>query len=216
MAGTDESEMQTDADIRIELLTRLLDDTWASENAVRKLVEIGGTKVVEPLIKALREDHLGYRGVVRKEAIHALGEIGDARAVEPLINVLKEEFSIQYRKRLDGYCINALCKIDDPRTVELLMKTFDEEDEDLWASPRYAAEALGKIGDPRAIEPLIKMLEENKDGWVRRNVVEILGKVGDSRAVEPLIELLEDEGGYVAGLLLRHLVKLGMRWQLSR
>jgi HEAT repeat protein len=52
----------------------------AGVDSVKALVQIGGPRVVEPLIAALDGDW-----ETEKAAFEALGQIGDARAVEPLI-----------------------------------------------------------------------------------------------------------------------------------
>ncbi|MBI4267919.1 MAG: HEAT repeat domain-containing protein [Chloroflexi bacterium] len=61
----------------------------ALEIAIEYLAQIGGSEVVEPLVRALRDDDSS----VRREAAKALGEIGDKKALEPLKHALKDQFS---------------------------------------------------------------------------------------------------------------------------
>lgn len=71
----------------INVLERALDDEdgGVCQDAVSALADIGGERVVEPLIRALEDEN------VRWCAVDALGNIGDPRAVEPLISLFKGE-----------------------------------------------------------------------------------------------------------------------------
>lgn len=193
-------------------------DPDVREDAASALGEIGNSKAVEPLIKALEDSG----NVVRRYAAEALGKIGDKRAVEPLIKALKDSHykvcnnaaDSDYRMR--DSAAEALGKIGDKRAFELLIRTHlrvssclpasllekisNEETvellikalEDMDCVVRWsAAETLGEIGDKRAVEPLIKVLGD-EDWLVRKNAAEALGKIGDARAIEPLINTLGD------------------------
>ena len=96
MAGTDELEMQTDADEQIEsLIGALGDDDWeVRRDAAESLGEIGDLRAIEPLIDALRNDRHRY---VRSSTIRALGRIGDPKAVEPLIDLSNEHLKLRHR-----------------------------------------------------------------------------------------------------------------------
>ncbi|UCD54652.1 MAG: HEAT repeat domain-containing protein, partial [Candidatus Omnitrophota bacterium] len=147
---------------------------------VYSLGKIGGTRVVEPLIEALKDDDSIY---VRRDAAKILGEIGDTRAVKPLIEALQDK-----DWSLPRNSVEALGKIGDARAVEPLIKLLKEADVYLKA---YSAIALGEIGDASAVEALIEALEDDDSG-VRNRSVQALAKIGDARAIEPLIITLKD------------------------
>lgn len=93
MAGTGESEMHTDVDERVESLVRSLggDDWKVRRDAVGRLGEIGGARLVEPLINVLEIEALeGENTDLQMYAAEALGKLGDTRAVEPLRQLLDD------------------------------------------------------------------------------------------------------------------------------
>ena len=57
--------------------------------AAEALGQLGDKRAVDPLIKALSDDHYW----VRLSAAMALGQLGDKRAVDPLIMVLSDDYS---------------------------------------------------------------------------------------------------------------------------
>ncbi len=123
--------------------------------------------------------------------------------------------------RIRRHAARALSEFGDPRAVDPLIATLEDENghvraaaaealgtiddvravepliaalKDEWPQVcRTAAEALGKVGDPRAVDPLIASLKDGKDGCERRTAAEALGKIGDPRAVESLIATLKYE-----------------------
>ncbi len=154
----------------------------------------------------------------RELAIKVLGEKDDPRAIIPLTALLKDDAeNPKYRYK----AAEALGRINDPRIIDTLIQTLDDEDKIVR---QYAAEALARrkddrvlptlldglndknvfvrrkaasslchFKDDRLVEPLIKALDD-KDGYVREGAVRALGRIGDPRAVEPLINVLKKKG----------------------
>jgi len=148
----------------------------AREAAAHVLGDLGDTRAVGPLIKALKD----HSPLVRAAAAEALGKLGDPRAVEPLI----ENFEYHY---MSGYLcpgvVEALGSIGDARAVEPLIRALKKE----RGGRGLIAEELGKLGDKRAVEPLIRVLRDGDTG-ARCAAAEALGNLGDAGAVEPLIQ----------------------------
>lgn len=202
------------------------------EAAAEKLGDLGNTRAVGPLIKALSDTDSGVRGW----AAYALGELNDTRAVDPLILALNDT-----APNVRGYAALSLGQLGDTRAVGPLIHTLSATDSDDRASavqalgdlkdPRAvdplilslkdensdvrwcAAEALGKLSDTRAVGPLIQALKD-EDYMVRGRAAEALGNLRDTRAVEPLIPALKDEYEYVQSVAKDSLTKLG--WQQGR
>jgi HEAT repeat protein len=182
------------------------------ENIVRRLEEIGGEIVIEPLMKALVDD---YFLRVRDAAADALGKVGKP-AVKQLIVALNDKAFINR-----GGAVEALGAIGGDDVVKVLIDVLADEDtwvrekakgaldkiDSNWRKNENAANAvsdfikllndsntskkggaifaLSVIGDTRAVEPLITHLNK-KNIWIRMSVVSALGKLGDKRAVGPL------------------------------
>ncbi len=152
------------------------------------LQDLGNSRAVEPVIKALLEDKDEY---IRNIAAKVLGELGDTRAVDPLIKALGDKYD---ETRISA--AKSLGKLGDARAVEPLIKTLDDKNYEVKGS---AAEVLGNLGDSRAIEPLFKSLgnKSYKDNWGRISIAKALGKLGDPRATEPLIQALRSDAAYI-------------------
>lgn len=103
--------------------------------------------------------------------------------LEELIKVLCHRDTIIRRSAID-----ALLKLGDPRSVDLLCSALKNSNKDM----RYwSAEVLGYIRDARSVEPLIAALKDS-DKYVRQAATESLGKIRDVCSVEPLITALKD------------------------
>jgi len=157
---------------------------------------------VNELIQALNEPGEACK------AAKALAEIKASQAVEPLIETIKQNKD----RRIRRCASEALAKIGDMRSVDLLVASLKDEDlltasraayalgylKDkravkslLYALTEYnipcpAAEALGEIKDPTSVEPLMEALNHENKG-VRSCAVIALGMIGDHRACKPLI-----------------------------
>lgn len=112
-------------------------------NAVWALGEIGGARVMEPLIQALKDKELG----VIRSAVEAFVKIGKP-AVEPLIQTLKDK-----KWEVRRIAVHALGEIGDTRAVEPLTQTLKDKDSGVRGG---AAEALGKIGNKKCESELIE------------------------------------------------------------
>ena len=119
-----------------------------------------GEPAVEPLLRALRDEHWD----VRRRAAWELGNIGDP-AVKPLIHALNDERWDVRRK-----AAWALGNIKAPQAIEPLIHTLEDERADVR---EQAAWALGALRDLRAVEPLIQALTDENSG-VRREVARSL------------------------------------------
>jgi len=154
------------------LIKALVDekDSDVRGNAAIALRNIGDSRAVEPLIRALGDAD----SYVRQNAAEALGKIGEP-TVEPLIRTL-----IEGSNDVRGNAAQALGTIGDSRAVEPLIRALGDSD---WRVLWNAARALGKIGDPRAVEPLIQLLRdpliEGRDP-VRRAIRRALEKLGSA------------------------------------
>lgn len=84
---------------------------------------------------------------------------------------------------------NALGKIGDPRAVEPLTQTLNDQP----LIREVTVRALGKIGDPRAVDALIGVLKDDKQS-IQGTAAKALGEIGDKRAIKPLIDALQNVG----------------------
>jgi len=114
-----------------------------NDSFVHEIVDSGERKDLEAvsnLIAALKHKD----GNARRLAASALGKIGDARAVQPLMDLLAVETKPQVRQ----YAVKALGMLRDPRSLALLQKIADDENEMYYTrdSAKHAIEKLrGKI-----------------------------------------------------------------------
>jgi len=185
------------ANVTVEPLCKALTDNNESvrEIAAEALVEIGGDKAVQALIKALQNQ---YTVILSILTIKTLCKIGGDTAVEPLCRALKHN-----DQRIRATASSALVEINDKRAVEPLITALLDED----SGVRYVAvKALLEIGDDRAVGPLIAALDD-KNSRVRLLAAKALVKIGDDRAVEPLIIALQDEDSGVRYVAVKALCK---------
>jgi HEAT repeat protein len=123
-----------------------------SLNAAISLGEIGDSRAVKPLIKALAD--LGYRGYrIDYSARDALCNIG-----KPAVDSLIIALGCDPHDNVRMHAAKCLGKICDNSAVEPLINALLC---DKWHSVRqFAAEALGNIGDMRAFIPLKKAVSD--------------------------------------------------------
>jgi HEAT repeat protein len=185
------------------------DGDWhVRSDAARALGEVGDTRSVETLIRALED----RESSVRYYAAGALGKIGDARSVEPLIRAL-EDSGETFRSN----AAEALGEIGDARSVEPLIAALDrwcyETGKKGFAYTALCSEwgalhALVKLGSP-AVEPLHLALSSGRSINLRTFAARALGQIGDARSVEPLIGALEDPASDVRESAIAALVDIG-------
>ena len=158
------------------------------------LGKIKGDEVVDPLIKALKDDD---RAVVRKNAAWALGEIGGEKVIGPLIRALRKDDVGIVRNE----AAVALGNIATKKATGALVKTLKSDKYE--TARKNAAWALSQIKDEAAVDDLIDVLsdkgkseEERESEAVIEQVMNALVNIG-SPSVEPLIGLLDHEQAYV-------------------
>jgi HEAT repeat protein len=166
-------------------------------------------KPIDTLIAILKSDDDRNHWI----AAECLGEARDSRAVEALVHAVLVEKEI-HTAMIER---DALRKINDPRTGDLLLEALDAK-QTRWTAAltlgelqitravdplimmlksddkqarRAAAISLGPMQDPRAIDALIGAFAE-RDEVLRRYVATSLGEIGDARAVDALIKALAD------------------------
>ena len=214
------------------------DRNGIQSTAIGSLGELGGAQAVDILVNALDqfiED--AYLEMVTRN----LGKLGDPRAVIPLITLLlrADNSSKRHTYGLIPIIRDALVKIDDPQTVDLLLiHLYDEHyninphvvfvlsylaDHRIVASFIDAFEleldrtvqinlinGLGKVADPRALDPLLEILKTAQNQQVRNATIVALGKVGDSSAIEPLQQRLQlSTDRYEGNYIIRALSQIG-------
>ncbi|MDY6836292.1 MAG: HEAT repeat domain-containing protein [Chloroflexota bacterium] len=182
-------------------------DRWVRRHAVQAIGKVGDPGAIPYIIEMLKDAD----PMVRRNAIVALGESGDT-AIEPLLEILNnQELSVRWD------AIEALRKLDHPRTIVLLNEALKNPDMEIREK---AAEALDYLGwEPAdgselayylmvrgqwdeivavgtvAIDPLIETLLS--DHPLRWGAAWALGKIGESRAVPALIQALADRNARV-------------------
>jgi len=153
----------------------------------------------------------------REEAIRALGEAHVREVLPFLLSILNDgpHYCTRRSAILQGtawvdttseLCAQAILKIADEQTFELLLGMLKDKDEGARCN---AAKLLGEIGDARAIDLLLNALQD-ENSWVRESVVEALGKIKDPRVTDILIPVLKDgKDSYVFENAAIALVKTG-------
>jgi HEAT repeat protein len=148
-------------------------DESIRDKAIAELVK-NGRFAITPLLEALRDAD----AQARTSAAIALGQIADPRATDPLIASLND---LDINVRL--HATTALGRIRDPRSVASLINLLHDSNSDVV---RQAASALRSIGVP-AIGSLTEALND-RDTYMRKNVVFTLGIIGTPRALELLTD----------------------------
>lgn len=157
----------------VEPLIAALENTDLIYHAAEALGKIGDRRAVEPLITVLTGiyEYEHYDSVVR-----ALGEIGDARAVLPLVEAIEStnpntQFlsdhsdwgmrSTYTKNRFIETAVEALSKIDDPKSIEPLILVFERYKGKYRPFLQEALiHAMSNTGDSRAIDILSAALDE--------------------------------------------------------
>ncbi|MDP8230456.1 MAG: HEAT repeat domain-containing protein, partial [Candidatus Gorgyraea atricola] len=154
-------------------------DQGVRVRAVRALGDIGDSRAVSDLIKALRADQY-Y--LVRVNAAEALGKIVDSRAAPGLISAMGNR-----NKDVRAASLNALVKIGKA-SVSKLCEALENKSNSIRIN---SAKALGDIRDPGAVADLIKALDD-KEQLVREVAQGALVKIGKP-AVGALIETVNGD-----------------------
>lgn len=190
------------------------------------------TTRVAKILSDLRSDD----GITINKAISSFADLTTPNekdeAFAELIKLLKDS-NPWYRLRAVG----ALGALGDPRAVEYLIQTLDDDDEDagtVMIEARF--EALSSFKDPRAIKPLIEQIHrvDFKQAWdlyafgddainpmidalgdskayTRWQAAYWLGNQRDTRAVMPLVAILNDSDEHVRGQAIYSLGWIGSK-----
>ena len=157
---------------------------------------------------------------VRNSAVWVLGKIGGPEVILPLGKLLgaSEPYTCLA-------VVIALSKINDERTVDLLVEALRDLRKDSWNVREEAAKALGFKGDQRAVEPL-QNASRDVEPYVRKAAAEALDllqrpkvKQKPANVVEELIMLMDEidlaykkgskEGGEAMSRLLPEIRQIG-------
>lgn len=155
------------------------EDWWVRERITEILAELGGEKIIEPII-ALLDD---TSEIVRRYAIEVLVKLGDKRAVEPLAKcVFDPDWWVRER------AVEALAEMKDPRVVPVLNQLLVEEDDLLWST----IIALQTYGHPSSFVPLLQRLEHPLADY-RIEIIRALDAINDQRFPGTLETLINDK-----------------------
>lgn len=152
----------------------------------------------EKYIEDLKSENI----MVRKNALYYLGKKKEKTAVPMLIEFLKDD----QPKETKLSAIEALGKICDSRSIDVLIGVLMEKDNDIRIA---AVEALGKIRNPKAVKPLLNILNNKNNKDIRLTAIWALGNIGDNRAIPALTKLLGDQDNYVRYNAAQSLKKIG-------
>ncbi|MBI3317697.1 MAG: HEAT repeat domain-containing protein [Candidatus Omnitrophica bacterium] len=148
--------------------------------ALQALRGIEGTKSMEVLLKALKEDP---QREVRWQAAVELEALGSADAVPALVEALKDRDSL-----VRTGAAEALKGLADPRAVHPLARALKDQDSSVR---RAAAEGLGRMGDKAAVPALSRALF-HRDVQTRRRAAEALLRLKDPSASRALVRSFSD------------------------
>jgi HEAT repeat protein len=131
----------------VEALVKALDDKddFVRDFAVKALGNIGDSKALEPLVKALNNDE---NMLVRRSAATALGNLGDA-ALEPLLQALNKGHFMVRRA-----AARALGKLNDPKAIDPLTEVLGDSDVYIQNSAVSALTEIGKPAVPKLLDTL--------------------------------------------------------------
>jgi len=163
------AEMPTpDIDGAIGLLES--EDVQIRQFTAYLLGQAGDRRAVEPLIRALSDDHPGVRGA----AANALGQLGDPIAVPHLLDLVGDD-----NRQIAVWAAFALTRLGESY-FHVLVNALRSEDVNVR---RSAILAMSQLGDARAIEPLLTLREDqgrrfDSDSTVADAVAKVLHQLG--------------------------------------
>lgn len=157
------------------LLEKLLDDDNFGFFAIEALGELKTDRayeLVRPYLDSEDPIHQYY-------AAEALGNIGDDRCWEELVELAEHSSD----SRVRYYSIGALAKIDQERSIEILLDRLQDEDPDVRG---FASNKLVEFGDV-VLEPYRQALEaEDREGV--QEALYVLGEIGDEQVLPDLLD----------------------------
>ncbi|MBM4161873.1 MAG: HEAT repeat domain-containing protein [Ignavibacteria bacterium] len=102
---------------------------------------------------------------VRDNAVYALGQLGDRAAIDPLLKLLAN-------KDIRLQVVEALGNYQDPRVVDSLLGTLEDDQRVRWMSVHI----LGKFRDPRVLPRLTALSRSDPDSMVRSAAKTVIEK----------------------------------------
>jgi HEAT repeat protein len=154
-----------------------------------------------------------------------IDEMGKKNDVDGLITMLRSNFKGVYASA----AFEALCKLNDPRSVPVLIDLLNADYLSSSIPKEDTIEALGKLKDSRAVPALINFIKSRdltiKRGqdvasiaWLQKRVeaaITALGEIGDPQAVDILVKIIKRVNFVGEGLThewaVRALAKIGDR-----
>ena len=179
-----------------EIVTRRRDPRLTAviiDLAIKESGKMGdiARQIAATTLKAEALEHLltileGSNHFDKAAAARLLGELKDNRATLPLVNVC----SLDVAEVIRFEAVKALRKINDPSTVDLFLKAFEDGDA---AMKGRLCEIFGEFNDARFVDVLIPLLEE--ENWYSRSKAALaLGRIRSQRAIGPLIQMMQKYG----------------------
>ena len=170
-------------------LLEWLNDTYQKKkdvyiDNVQALGRLGDPRAIAPLRQIL-----SCSGGCRMSSydlariVAALFQLGDPQAVEPFFAMLADDNESR-RTVAKGTLFDGLQNVA-PEVLARLVGRLKNDHEYKYVRGSVV-EALGMTGSPEAVEVLIDLLDE-RNGWVRREVISALAGLGGSRATKVLV-----------------------------
>ena len=181
------------------LMEALRDSYWWYEKeqaapVLLNAIEMMGSAVVEPLIKALGD----REGTVRKFAAMVLGNLRDMRAIEELGMAVYD-----LHHEVSHAAAEALAKFGAP-AVDVLSDALRHPEA---AVREHAIIGLGKIQDVRVAPLMIEMLND-PERIVQKQAMQSLGELKDERAVSVLKEIASKRADREMSALAKQMLEL--------
>ena len=155
--------------------------------------------------------HDSYRAT-RERGQRVLTHVRDTRFSEVILTRLLLELRDDAEPEPRANVAEALGALRDPRAVEALVGTF-QQDPDIAVRLR-AVRALAVVGDRRAIDPLLTALrQETKE--IRQAAADALGSFASSALVETVTELLNTDDALTRGYAVQALGAMRARSRVN-
>ncbi|MFQ6131966.1 MAG: HEAT repeat domain-containing protein [Armatimonadota bacterium] len=182
LAGAPEKQDPPDLRAVEPLLKALEHDPYypVREAAALGLGLLGDARAVEPLGRALSDEHMP----VRRRAASALILLPATPVIPALAKCVRTDPSPAVRQ----FAVRALGWTQQPAAVDPLIDALRDGDSDVRSA---AADFLGELGDERAVPPLTDLFYD-EDVDVRWAAVRSAGKLGGEVARRALLDVYND------------------------
>ncbi|MFQ5872680.1 MAG: HEAT repeat domain-containing protein [Dehalococcoidia bacterium] len=175
--------------------------------ALLSLARIGGARVSETLVKAIRgempaaHEFSDRQRMVRCYAARISRETNDQAIVDALLHAAEDG-----EPELQREALISLGSLRHPGALRVALQS-------LFAAAREvqlaAIEVLGVLPSTEAVAPLITMIRAETDPFVVQRAIEVLGSLGDRQATACIAQRLQDEDREVRRAALHALEVLG-------